>query len=89
MAKAKVEKSAIVEGNKDIAANGIFGNRVMASMGKTINLGDNTFESIRVDYAECRVVQDGESFEAARTKVRTDVWVEFLDMVTVIEDALK
>ncbi len=85
MAKDKKGREPIVGGSRDIAANGVMGNRVMASMSKTINIGD--YESIRVEYAECRVVQDGESFEDAKEKVRTDVWVELLDMIRVVEEA--
>ena len=87
MTKARTEKSAIVEGDRGIAANGIFGNRVMVGMSKTINLGN--FASIKVEFAECRVVQDGESFDKVREEVKTNAWVEVSDMVAVIEEANK
>ena len=84
MAKTKTEKPAVVEGDRDIAANGIFGNRVMVGMSKTINLGN--YASIKVEFAECRVVQDGESFDKVREEVKTNAWVEVADMVNAIEE---
>ena len=85
MANTKVKKPAVVEGDRDIAANGIFGNRVMVGMSKTINLGN--YASIKVDFAECKVVQDGESFDKVKEEVKTKVWNEVADMVDVIEEA--
>ena len=85
MTKAKTEKPAVVEGDRDIAANGIFGNRIMVGMSKTINLGN--YASIKVDLAECRVVQDGESFDKVREEVQEIVWTKVSDMVAVIEEA--
>ncbi len=85
MAKTKIEKPAVVEGDRDIAANGIFGNRVMVGMSKTINLGN--YASIKVEFAECRVVQDGESFDEVREEVKANVWVEIANMIAIIEEA--
>ena len=86
MPKGKKGREPIVAGDRDIAANGASGNRVMASMSKTINIGD--YEFVRVEFAECRVVQDGESFEEATEKIKTDVWMEALDMIRVVEEAV-
>lgn len=87
MTKVKTEKPAVVEGDRDIAVNGVFGNRVMVGMSKTINLGN--YASIKVEFAECRVVQDGESFNKVREEVKANAWVEIADMVAIIEEASK
>ena len=87
MAKTKQGREPIVDGDRDIATNGVSGNRVMAGISKTMNIGN--YESIRVEFAQCKVVEDGESFEEAREKVKTDVWIEILEMIRVVEEATK
>ena len=82
--KTKKKKVVVSEGVPDIAANGISGNRVMIGISKTINI-DN-YESFKVEYAECRVVQDGEDFKKVRKRLKKRVWFNIRKMIKVVED---
>lgn len=83
----QLEKQPIQQGDRDIAVSGINGNRVMASISKTINLGN--YESIKVEFGISRVVPDGESFEKHKEEVKTEAWVEITDMTNIVEEAME
>lgn len=84
---AQKQRPAIREGDApDAATNGAIGNRVHFTMAKTINIGN--YESIRVEYGESRVVQDGESFGNARTKAVTSVMQNLQALADTVTSAM-
>jgi hypothetical protein len=83
----RTERPAVVDGEFYVAADGQAGNRVFVSMGKTINIGN--YESVRVEYGEVKVVQDGEDFNATRDNCATRVLNSVKEMISIVEEALK
>jgi hypothetical protein len=77
------DRPIIKDGDSDIAAGGYSGNRVLFGLARTINIGN--YESIRVEYGESRVVQDGKSFQSIKKAVIKDVKAMFDSMVEVVE----
>lgn len=86
--KKKVsDRPTIIDGDFSTANNGQNGNRVFVSVGKTINIGN--YESIRVEYGEGRIVQDGDTFSDVRDNCLRTVLGGIQEMIPIIEDALK
>ena len=84
MAK-KVTKPTVQLGD-DIAQHGDAGNRVHFSMAQTINIGN--YESVRVEYGESVVVQDGESFADVREAVKQRVATDLSALVEQVKEGM-
>ena len=82
-------KENISEGNLDRAMNGDSANKIFYSAAKTISLGSESFENIRVEFGQAVAVPDGESFAEHKEKLRAQVMDELADMVEEIEGATK
>lgn len=79
----RTDRPILSDGDDDLASNGQFGNRVHLVMGKTINLGN--YESMRVEYGECRTVDDGQDFDEVREAVEESVCGRINAMVEMVE----
>lgn len=77
-------KSAIVQGDQAVA--GVMGNRVHMVMAKTINIGN--YESVRVEYGESVVIQDGESFDAVKQRTIGRVMATVSELADQVAQAM-
>ena len=90
--KKKVKKKAserpvITDGDYSTANNGQNCNRVFVSVGKTINIGN--YESVRVEYGEGRIVQDGDTFGGVKENCLRAVLDGIQELIPIVEEALK
>lgn len=86
MAK-QVKRPVIVDGDQSAAAtSGVNGNRVHFTMAKTINIGN--YESMRVEYGESRVVEDGQTWESARSYVVKNVMVQLQVLISAVAESM-
>jgi len=81
--KKKSTRPTITDGDFSKASNGLSGNRVFASMAKTMNMGN--YESLRVEFGVGRTVLEGQSFDSVTKACREEAEQNIKEMIKIVE----